>query len=95
MNAPATSTRRRFHTFWLTNARGSSDSPSSPVMAQYPPKGTQRREYSVSPFCFWKMAGPIPIANSSTRMPHSFATAKWPNSWIPTRIPKNKTAIMI
>ena len=34
LKEPATRISSRFQTFWLPKARGSSDSPSSPVMAQ-------------------------------------------------------------
>ena len=37
----------------------------------------------------------MPIANSSTLTPHSFAAVKWPNSWIAISMPNMIIAIII
>lgn len=55
----------------------------------------QRREYLVSPFCFLKIAGPIPRENSLTLTPKSFAERKCPSSWIAIIKPKKRIATRI
>ncbi len=72
--APATSTSARFHAAAFVKALGSPEASSSPSMAQKPPIGTALSVYSVSPRFRLKSTGPMPMANSLTRMPRSFAT---------------------
>ena len=76
MAAPAAKMMSLCQKPWLLSAAGSSDSSSSPSMAQKPPTGNARREYSVSPFCFFHSAGPMPMANSLTRTPQALAARK-------------------
>ena len=93
MNAPATRMRNFFQAGLLLNALGSLDFSSSPSMAQKPPMGKARREYTVSPFCREKSWGPMPMANSFTRTPRSLATMKCPNSWTAMSTPNIRIAI--
>ena len=79
MAAPAAKIRSLAQKPWLFRAAGSSES-SSPSMAQKPPTGNSRREYCVSPFCFFHRAGPMPMENSLTRTPQALAAMKWPSS---------------
>ena len=76
-------------------AWGSSESSSSPSMAQKPPQGMARRAYSVSPFCFFHRAGPMPMENSLTVTPQALAARKWPSSWTAISTPKMKMATRI
>ena len=64
-------------------------------MAQNPPKGRHRRAYRVSPFCFLKMAGPMPMENSFTFTPQAFAAKKCPSSWTAMSTPNTSTATKI
>ena len=95
MNAPAAKISSFAQKPWFSSAAGSVEASSSPSMAQKPPKGRQRREYSVSPFFFLKMAGPMPMENSFTRTPQAFAARKCPNSWTAMSTPNTKTATRI
>ena len=93
--APATKISSFFQKPCLSSARGSSLSSSSPSIAQKPPMGRRRSEYSVSPFVVWKMAGPMPMENSFTRTPQAFAARKCPSSCTAMSTPKIKMAAMI
>ena len=64
--APAATTIKRFHAFWLLKARGFSDSSSSPSIETKPPMGKSRHEYCVSPFLRFRIAGPMPMEYSFT-----------------------------
>ena len=55
--------------------------------------GRHLRAYSVSPFWRLKMAGPMPMENSFTLTPRLLAAMKWPNSCMPTRMPKAMIAM--
>ena len=91
--APAATIISFFHHFLLQNARSSSDDSSSPSMLTYPPIGRSLSAYFVSPFCFLKIAGPIPRANSFTFTPKRFAETKCPSSCIAIIMPTNSIAI--
>ena len=78
--APAAITEIRAHTDLLLKFPGESVASSSSPIAQYPPIGRIRIAYFVPLNSFEKIAGPIPIANSYTSMPLSFASKKCPNS---------------
>ena len=94
MNEPAQRMMSFFQKLWLGKALGSSDSSSSPI-AQKPPMGRMRRAYRVSPFCFFQIAGPMPMANSSTLTPQAFAVMKCPNSCMAIKTPNIMIAIII
>ena len=93
--APAHRITIFFHQDARPKDRGSAESSSSPSMAQKPPMGRARRLYWVSPFPHLSRAGPMPTANSFTFTPSSLAEAKCPSSWVATRIPKIRTAMMM
>ena len=95
INAPAARMMMRFHGALAVKERGSSLSPSSPSMAQYPPMGRSRIEYSVSPLPQCRSLGPIKIENSLTLTSNSFAARKCPNSWIKIKKLKIRIAMMI
>ena len=80
---------------WRFKDRASSEVSSSPSMAQKPPMGSSRKEYWVSPVSLCQIRGPMPMENSLTRTPQSFAAAKWPNSWTAIRTPKIRMAARI
>src|ERR1700730_3854645 len=50
--------------------------------------------YSVSPRLKPKRRLPKPMEKTSTRMPQSLATAKWPNSWTRTMMPRTMRSWM-
>src|SRR5258708_972556 len=50
--------------------------------------------YSVSPRRKPKRRLPKPMEKTSTRMPQSLATAKWPNSWTRTMMPRTMRSSM-
>src|SRR5699024_3196944 len=54
--------------------------------------GSSRNEYWVSSVSRCHTRGPMPMENSLTRTPQSFAAAKWPNSWTAISTPKIKIA---
>ena len=62
---------------------------SSPSIAQKPPMGSRRREYSVSFPCLCRSRGPMPMANSFTFTPSSLAVMKCPNSWMAISTPNS------
>ena len=64
-------------------------------MAQKPPTGNSRREYCVSPFCFFHRAGPMPMENSLTRTPQALAAMKCPSSWTAMSTPNTSMAAKI
>jgi hypothetical protein len=80
INEPATRIIARIRAGFFSKDLESSESPSSPSIAQNPPIGKILREYWVSPRFFLKKAGPIPRANSFTLTPDSLAATKWPSS---------------
>src|ERR1700729_1837164 len=51
--------------------------------------------YSVSPRLKPKRRLPKPMEKVSTRMPQSLATAKWPNSWTRTMMPRTMASSKI
>ena len=57
--------------------------------------GSSRQEYWVSSVSLCQSRGPMPMENSLTRTPQSFAAMKWPNSWTATRTPKIRIAARI
>ena len=93
MAEPATRMMHFFQPGLLEKQPGSSESSSSPSMAQKPPMGMARREYWVSPLVVDHRRGPMPMANSLTRTPRSLAVIKWPNSWRAMRMPKMMMAM--
>ena len=93
--APAAKIRSRFQKPCFPRARGLSDSSPSPSMAQKPPMGSRRQEYWVSPFWRFQRQGPMPMENSLTWTPQSFAARKWPSSWTAMRMPKTRMAARI
>ena len=95
MAAPAAKMISFFQKPWRFSAAGSSESSSSPSMAQKPPTGKARREYWVSPRCFFHSTGPMPMANSLTRTPQALAARKCPSSWTAIKIPNTSRAAMI
>ena len=60
----------------LLNALGLGSALSSPTIIQEPPKGSAFREYLVSPCTKLASRGPMPMENSTTPMPFSFASRK-------------------
>ena len=67
---------------WPAGAWFSSSSPSSPSMAQEPPRGRIFSEYRVPLFLLTqeRSLGPKPTENSTTVTPFNFAKRKCPNS---------------
>ena len=55
----------------------------------------RRMAYRVSPFCFLKMAGPMPMENSFTFTPQAFAAKKCPSSWTAMSTLNTSTATKI
>ena len=80
MNAPAAKIIARQPIGAAFNVPCLSTSSSSPSMTQAPPIGKIHSLNIVSPICFEKIAGPIPIQNSRTRTPAFLAAIKCPNS---------------
>ena len=78
--APATNIAALAYTDLLLKLLLSSDASSSPSIFTYPPIGKSRSVYFVSPRVKSTILGPIPIANSCTFTPTSFATPKCPSS---------------
>ena len=96
MAAPAANTRTFFQKPWLLRLWGSSESSSSPSMAQKPPMGKARRVNLVPFFpSLCQTWGPMPMANSWTVTPHSRAAMKWPHSWAAISTPNRRMAIII
>ena len=93
--APAAKMMSFFQKPWFPRAWGLSDASPSPSMAQKPPMGSSRREYCVSPFSRFQRQGPMPMENSLTWTPQSFAARKWPSSWTAMRTPKMRMAARI
>ena len=96
MAAPAAKTKTFFQNPWFDRLWGSSDSDSSPSMAQKPPMGRARMVNWV-PFLpiFFHSTGPMPMANSWTVTPQRRAAMKCPHSWAAIRMPNSKIARMI
>ena len=94
-NGPANIMLALWRSVFSPKARGSFDSPSSPSILTYPPRGKSLTEYFVSPFWVLYILGPIPIANSCILTPAFFANRKCPSSCINTIIPNSIIAAII
>ena len=69
---------------------------SSPSSATKPPTGRARMLYWVPLRTRLHSTGPMPMENSLTCTPQSFATMKWPNSWMAiTALNTNTAAIKV
>ena len=69
---------------------------SSPSSATKPPTGRARMLYWVPLRTHLHSTGPMPMENSLTCTPQSFATMKWPNSWMAiTALNTNTAAIKV
>ena len=73
---PAAMTEILAHTDLLLKLFGESVASSSSPIAQNPPIGRILTAYFVPLYSLEKIAGPIPIANSSTSIPFFFASKK-------------------
>ena len=78
--APAATTEILAQTDLLLKLPSPTSFTSSSPIIQEPPIGNSFREYLVSPLTKLRSLGPIPMENSSTRIPFNFASKKCPNS---------------
>ncbi len=96
MKGPAAITIKRIHTdLFMKDLGPTVPSSSSSCIRQKPPKGKRRMLNSVSPIWREKIFAPMPMENSSTKIPLFFAAMKCPYSWAITRIPIKTTEMIM